>query len=268
MSRSRLLSALLVLLAGIVLAACSAAEKEQVAQTLERAAKATKGLGMQMKMTGTVGVEGISQTLRSRATIEPDGRRARITTQFGAMSMKQYLDGSFMLMSVDSFGGAGTMLPPGTRYMKFDIDKLGESMGIETSMSEMQSLDPRRAAEMLSDVAEVKSAGRGTLGGVPVTRYSATVNNEELARALSEDGGLKGLGKAFENGEMLVEVAIDGDDRIRGFRMKGDMGPTKVDMNAEITSYSRSLKVRIPSQGVYDVTDAVVGVMDGLQKQP
>lgn len=215
-----------------------------------------------------IGVEGISQSMRSRATIEPDGRRARITTRFGAMSMKQYIHGRFMLMSVDSFGGADTMMPAGTRYMKFDIDKVGRSMGIETSMSEMQSLDPRRAAEMLSDVAEVRSAGRGTLGGVPVTRYSATVNNEELAKALSGGGGLEGLGKAFEHGEMLVEVAIDGDDRIRGLRMTGDMGPAKVDMNAEITSYSRNLKVKIPSQGVHDVTDAVVGAMDGLPTQP
>ena len=268
MLRSRLLSALLVLLAGIVLGACSAAEEDRVAQTLERAAKATKGLGMQMTMTGTVGVEGISQSLRSRATIAPDGRHARIVTQVGAMSMRQYLDGSFMLMSVDSFGGAGTMVPPGTRYMKFDVDKVSESMGIDTSMTEMQSLDPRRAAEMLSDVADVRSVGRGTLGGVPVTRYSATVDIEEMAKALSEDGDLKGLGKLFADGEMLVEVAIDGGDRIRGFRMKGDMGPTKLDLQARITAYSRDLKVKIPSQGVYDVTKAVVGAVDGLPRRP
>ena len=256
------------MLAGIVLGACSAAEQEQVAQTLERAAKATKGLGMQMKMTGTVGVDGISQSLRSRATIEPDGRRARITTQVGAMSMSQYLDGSHMLMGVDAFGGAGTMMPPGTRYMKFDIDKVNKSMGIDATLSEMQSLDPRRAAEMLSDVADVKYAGRGTLGGVPVTRYSATVNLEEMARALSEDGDVKGFAELVGDAEMLMEIAIDGDDRIRGLRMKGDMGPTKVDMHAEVTSYSRAIKVKVPSRGVYDVTDAVVGAMDGLQRQP
>lgn len=267
-SRSRLLSALLVLLAGVVLTACSAADQEQVAQTLERAAKATKGLGMKMTMTGTMAVDGSSQSLSSRATIAPDGKRTRIDTRIGAMSMQQYFDGSSMLMSVDSFGGANTMMPPGTRYMKFDIDKVGSSMGIDTGLSTMQSIDPRRAAAMLSEVAEVKSAGRGTLGGVPVNRYSATVDLEKMMKALSDDGDVDGLAELFADGEMFVELAIGDDDRIRGFRMKGDMGPAKVDMKAQVTAYSPDLKVEVPSQGVVDVTEAIVGATDGLQKQP
>lgn len=103
---------------------------------------------------------------------------------------------------------------------------------------------------------------------MPVTRYSATVNLEEMAKALSEDGDIQGFAELVGDAEMLVEVAIDGDDRIRGLRMKGDMGPTKVDMNSQITSYSRDLRVAIPSQGVHDVTEAVVGAVDGPQKQP
>lgn len=39
-------------------------------------------------------------------------------------------------------------------------------------------------------------------------------------------------------------------------------------MNSQITSYSRGLKVEIPSQGVDDVTEALVGGVDGPQKQP
>ena len=268
-TRSTILSALLVVLTALALAACSTEDEDQVAQTLDRAAKATKGLGMVVTTTGTVSVDGISQQLRSRATIAPDGRHARISTQTGGLSLEQYLDGRFMLMSVDSFPGAGGGgLPPGTRYVKFDIDKINKSMGLDATLNELQSLDPRRAAAMLSDVAEVSSAGSGTVGGVRVTRYSANVDLEEMAKALSKGGDTTRLKQLFgKDAKMRMEIALDAEDRIRGYGMNGDLGSMKMDMDAVVGSYSRDLKVAIPSQGVYDVTSTVVGALDGL-KQP
>ena len=269
-SRRTMLAALLIALAPLVLAACSTDDQDQIAQTLERAAKATKGLGMVMTMSGTVSVEGISQPLRSRVVVAPDGRHAKMTTQAGSFSMQQYLDGRFMLMSLASFPGAGAggPMPPGTRYLKVDIDKVGKAMGINTTLSEMQSLDPRRAAEMLSDVAEVKSAGTATIGGVKVTRYRADVDVEELVKAMAKSGDTTRLKKMFGDGTMQMQVALDGNDRIRGFGMKGDfMAGMKVDFNAVVSSYSRDLKVEIPSRGVYDVTSTIVGAAGSL-KQP
>ncbi|HEV2787492.1 MAG TPA: hypothetical protein VGV67_13930 [Solirubrobacteraceae bacterium] len=269
MTRLSILSALLVALATLVLAACSGEEQDQVAQTLDRAAKATKGLGMVVTSTGTVSVQGISQSLRSRATIAPDGRHARISTQTAGLSLEQYLDGHFMLMSVDSFPGAAAGgLPPGTRYLKFDIDRVNKSVGIDATLREMQSLDPRRAAAMLADVAEVKSVGSGTVGGVEVTRYSADVDVEQMVKALSKGGDDERLAKLFaDDAKMKLEIALDGEDRIRGFGMKGDFVGMKMDMDAIVGSYSRDLEVKIPTKGVYDATAAIVGAMDGF-KQP
>lgn len=269
MTRSTILSALLVALTALVLAACSAEDQDRVAQTLERAAKATKGLGMVVTTTGTVSVDGISQQLRSRAAIAPDGRRARISAQTGGLSLEQYLDGRFMLMSVDSFPGAGGGgLPPGTRYVKLDLDKINKSMGLDATLNELRSLDPRRAAAMLSDVAEVRPAGSGTIGGVRVTRYSANVDLEEMAKALSEGGDTKRLKQLFgKDAKMRMEIALDAEDRIRGFGMNGDLGPMQMDMDAVVGSYSRDLKVAVPSQGVYDVTSTVVGALDGLEQR-
>jgi hypothetical protein len=263
--RSKILSALLAGLAALVLASCSAADQERVAQTLQRAAKATEGLGMVVTMNGTVSAQGISQPLRSRATIAPDGRRARMSTQVGGLSLEQYLDGHFMLMGLDSVPGAGMSLPRGTRYLKVDIDKVNASMGIDTTMSEMQSLDPRRAAAMLSEAAEVRSVGSDTIGGVKVTRYAADVDVEEMAKALSKGTDTSRLAKMFGDAKMQIDIAIDGDDRIRGFGMKGAMGPAKVEMDAVVQSYSRDLKVTIPSRGVYDMTAAITGAFDGLR---
>ena len=55
------------MLTALVLAACTTEEQDRVAQTLDRAAKATRGLGMVVTTTGTVTVDGFSQSLRSRA---------------------------------------------------------------------------------------------------------------------------------------------------------------------------------------------------------
>jgi hypothetical protein len=266
-SRSTVLSALLVAVAAFGVGSCSAAEQEQFAQRLERAAKTTKEFGMVITMTGTVSAGVVSQPLRSRMTIAPGGRRARMSTKAGDLSLEQYLDGRFMLTAVDSFPGARTGLPPGTRYIKVDMDRIGKSLGLDMTMSQMQSMDPSRIAALLADVAEVRSLGSGTIDGAKVSRYVADVDNEKLAKAVSSGDDAAAVSKLFGHGTMQMQLALDdADGRIRGFGMKGDMGPAKVDMDAVVQSYSRQLKVTIPSRGVYDITDTITGAFDASSR--
>lgn len=260
---SRILALLSVVLCSGLLAACSAGEQAQVERTLERAARATKGLGMQMTTTGTLSVAGQRQALRSRATIEPDGRRARIRSAIAGHELEQYVDGSAMLMSVDGFPIKGPW-PSGTRYLRFDLDRLGRAAGIDTTLRDLQSLDPAKTAALLGKAADdVSSAGRGTIGGVPVQRYRARVRLDKLVASLT-GGGQAGAAGMLEDSTMTVEVAIDGDDRIRGVALDGAIGPATITTRAQITAFDRDIRVAVPSAGVYDVTDAVARLAGAL----
>jgi hypothetical protein len=253
---------LAVLLCGALLTACSADERDQIQAKLERAAQATKDVGQRITMSGSISVDGQSQTLRSRAAIQAGARRAHVSTQIGAMTFDQFLDGTTMLMSVDSLSTSGPW-PAGTRYLKFDLDKLGAAAGLDTTLRDLQSLDPAKAASLLGDAAEDVTLRRGKVRGVAVERYSARVRIDKLARSLA--GGKAGaLGDALEDAVMTVEVAIDGDDRIRGFAMGGTIGPMTMRMRGEVTAFDRDLRVALPSTGIYDVTDAIAGLAGSL----
>jgi hypothetical protein len=255
---------LLVALCAGLLPACSSADKNQVADTLRRAAAASKGLGMRVSTTGTVSVGGAPQPVRSRATIEAGGRQAKITTEVAGTSTEQYLDGHYLLMGVDAFP-SGALAPPGTRYVRFDIDAVSRSVGIDATLRDLQQLDPSKTAELLAKVAEVKAVGKGTIRGVPVTRYSAKVNLAKLVKALGKGDDDTELPAMFRNSDMTIELAIDEDDLVRGYRTAGRIGPATMDLEGEVTSYARDLKVDVPSgPGIYDITDDVTGALDGL----
>jgi hypothetical protein len=260
-----LLSALLILICAGLLAACSAEDERKVEDALTKAAAASKGLGMRVSTTGTVAVGGEDQPIASRAMIEAGGRRAKITTEIGGAAIEQYLDGSYLLMSADTFPSGG-LAPPGTRFIRFDIDKVNRSVGLDATLRDLQQLDPSKTAALLAKVAEVKSAGKGSVRGVPVTRYRATVDLEKLVTALDTNGdGTQQLPDLLKDSELTIELSIDDDHLVRGYGMTGTIGPAQMNLRAEVTSYARDLKVDVPSgTGIYDITDDVTGALDDL----
>jgi len=261
------LSALAVCLSAGLLGACSAADQGRVADTLRKVAAASKGLGMRVSLTGTLSAGGAVQPIASRATIAPGGRRAKITTEIAGTVLRQYLDGHFLLMNADAFPSAA-VAPPGTRYLRFDIDAVNRSVGIDSTLRELQQIDPGRTAALLAKVADVKDVGTGTIRGVDVTRYSATVNLGKLVRELSNGESAKQLPAMFGDSDMRIELSIDKHGLVRGYRMAGTIGPARMDLEGEVTTYSRDLKVEVPSgPGVYDITDDVVGALAGAGGQ-
>lgn len=260
---NRVLMLVAVLLCGALLAACSADERDQIAQTLERAAKATEGLGQHITSTGSVSVDGQRMRLSSRAAIAADGRHARISSRMGALTFEQYLDGNAILMSVDSLPAGGPW-PADTRWLRFDLDTLGRGAGVDSTLRDLQTLDPAKAAAMLSKVAEDVTSRRGKVRGVAVTRYSARVPLDKLMRSLFPAAASGESLEPLEGAALTVEVAIDDDDRIRGFATGGVMGPMTMEMRGEVTAFERGLKIAIPSRGVHDISDAIAGLAGAL----
>ncbi len=259
MKRTVLLSAVLVL--GLVftsvVAGCSS--DSEAAQALQRSLEKTRTLGSRMSMNMTFTTAGETMRMRARATVEAGGRRMRMVSTIGDIEMEQYLDGSTMLMSADSFP-AGGGLPAGTRWLKFDLDELLKDSGVDTSMRDLQQMDPTKAAAMLKD-ADLKDVGSGRVRGVAVDRYRATVQMDDVLRALG--GSDAKVPKELEDSTMTMTLSLDDEDLLRAFDMKGDIGPAKTAMDAVITSYSRHIRIRMPSdEGVYDATEALSGLSE------
>lgn len=263
MKRTVLLPALLALslvFAGAVAVAGCSSDSE-AAQALQRSLEKTRDLGARMSMTGTFGAGGESVRMTSRMSVEPGARRMRMTSTIGGVEMEQYLDGSSMLMSVDAFPSSGAF-PPGTRYLKFDMDELLKASGLDTSMRELQQMDPSKVAALLKDT-ELETAGSGEVRGVAVKRYRATIGLDDIAKQL---GGDSDVADALKDGEMIVTLALDDEDLVRAFDMTGDIAGQKMSMKAEVTSYSRDIRVKVPTgPGIYDMSGALEGAPSGTK---
>lgn len=254
---SALLAFVLALACAGVVTGCSG-DSDDAAQRLERSMEKSRTLGTRMStnMTFKTGAETVR--MRARATTEAGGRRMRMVSTLGGVEMEQYVDGSQMLMSVDSLPTNGAF-PAGTRWLKFDMDELLKASGLDASMRELQQIDPTKAAALLND-ADIKDAGSGRVRGVAVERYRATVALKDVAKTL---GGKSKLPRAFTDGEVTVTLALDDEDLLRAFDMSGDIGPAKMTMDAEITSYSRDIRIAMPSgEGIYDMSGALGGLGD------
>ena len=258
MKRPLLLSALVacVLVLGSVVAGCSA--DSDAAQALERSHEKSRTLGSRMTMNMTMTDGGQTVRGRTQAVVERGGRRMRMTSTFGGVAMEQYLDGSSMLMSIDSLPlGGASPFPRGTRWLKVDLDELLKEAGLDTSMRELQQMDPTKLAAMLKD-GEIEEAGSGRVRGVTVHRYRATIKLEDLVKSLGAKSSE--ISKAIKDSTMTVTLALDDDDLMRAFQMTGDMNGSQMTMDAVVTSYSRDIGVDVPSgAGVYDATEMLRG---------
>ena len=121
-------------------------------------------------------------------------------------------------------------------------------------MRELQRMEPTKAA-LLED-ADLEDAGSGRVAGVAGGRYRATAGLRDVAEA---------FGRQRQGSCRLQErrrddaLALDGENLLRAFDMSGDIGPSKMTMHAQMTSYSAT-SVQMPSgRGIYDMSGALAG---------
>jgi hypothetical protein len=268
-SRPPLLPAILVLaLAG--LPGCGEAEKRSKtpdrssdSQVIARAVKASNGLGMHVTSTGTVTIGGEKLPVRMRMSIAPGGRM-KVHNVTNGVEIEQYVDSRYMVMSVDGLASTEG-LPPGTRYIRMDLERIRQSEGIDSGLRDVQTMDPARVLTVFSHLTDVKNAGPGSVGGVPVTRYRAKLSLGDIARAIDKDGKLPNLPRAVRDAVIAMELSIDGDDKLRGFAEQATIGPMRIDLTGVVTSFARDIVVDVPSgDGVYDITGAVVDAVGQL----
>jgi hypothetical protein len=254
--------------AGLIGGCGDAAGDQGAVRALVRAANVSSDYGSRFRVQGTINAEGQSIPLSGRAAVAPGGRRARFTSTFGSSEFEFITDGKFMLMSTDRLPGTGG-LPPGVHWLRFDIDKVGQSIGLDSGpLRRLQNLDPGAAARISAGAGDVRELGTAIEHGVKVKRYESSSTLEEMTKALADGKDVAGkLPADIRDAKINVRTSIDDQDRIRSFRIRMGFSAIKMALTTTVTSFSQDITVDLPpSSEVFDATGAVAGQLGGLSK--
>jgi hypothetical protein len=159
--------------------------------------------------------------------------------------MEMVLDGTVIYMRGPAFDPA---LPPGKKWLSFDLQTMGEQMGIDFSQLMQSQSDPVQGIEYLAGATDVEEVGTEKIRGVDTTHYEAIIDYEalgnekpELAETLDQIVELLGVSR------VPVEVWLDDDDLVRKMVMEMSM-PAMGDMMyaMEFYDYGTPVDIDVP----------------------
>jgi hypothetical protein len=196
--RARPLTALLAALAalGAVAVALAGSGCGSSGSSLDPVAQAaettTHAAGFHMEFTAHVTVPGLPSPLALRGTgfFNPGSHEGSLTmdvsgvplaTAGGSLSMQELFKSTTVYIGSSLFAGK---LPGGARWMKVDLARAGQALGINVQSLTSGGTNPAQFLEFLKGSAgNVTRVGQETVRGVPTTRYRATVDLGKVADA-------------------------------------------------------------------------------------
>ncbi|HEV2061918.1 MAG TPA: LppX_LprAFG lipoprotein [Solirubrobacteraceae bacterium] len=256
------ISALLIaaLLAAVPIAGCGADDVNPDA--LAQAAEATRQQGgVHMTVTGTVETQGQSiplsmdgdadlRKLRMRSTIEMGG---------GLPEIEQVLVGTVMYMRMEGLEEA-----LGAEWVKFDLARIGEQMGVDLGqMMQMSQASPAQQLDYLRTMADLEEVGTETIDGVQTTHYKGEVDLRrypDVVPAEDREKARRSIEKLIEmSGQPTTptEVWIDDESLVRRQRMtmtQREPQQMKMEMQIDYTDFGKRVEIEAP-KGAKDVTD-------------
>jgi hypothetical protein len=281
---ARAVVAVVLVLATItVLAGC--AGEDLSGEGIANAAQTTasKG-GARIALQQTIGTAG-GGSLSTRGTGVIDSRtqtgRLTLRTSGGPGLPPALARGTTQDVIIDRFTIylrsplLASVLPSGKRWLKIDVDKLGETIGIDVSMLAQSAQDPSQSMQLLEAVSgDVEKLGEEQVRGVDTTHYRATVDLRKypsVVPAGSRAAARATIDKTIELTGMRmvpVEVWIDGDDVVRRFEQKLTLGTAgdRVPFSQRIELYDFGTRVDVtppPAREVRDVADVAASGLAG-----
>jgi hypothetical protein len=153
-------------------------------------------------------------------------------------------------------GAAGmTGETDGRSWMKFDLAALGQEQQLnELGAASQAEQNPVTQSTFLTGAKDVEKAGTEKVDGVETTRYSGTVTLDDLRASLREkDAEAAGRGeKSIEQYEKMgvekltMDMWVDGEDRTKQFRMRGDAPKGPLDMTITFLDVDQPVTVEAP----------------------
>lgn len=182
-----------------------------------------------------------------------------------AMSMKmnvpsQGAEGAAEIRLVDKamyIGGNPEMAKEmdGKTWLKFDLSALGDKqLGAGAAGAGQAEQNPAAESGFLTGAKDVKKVGTETVDGVETTHYRGTVNLDELRASLKKESKdvREQREKSLQQYEklgvdtMTMDMWVDGQDRTKQFRMKGQADKGPLDMTITFVDYNKPVAVTAP----------------------
>ncbi|MFC8063482.1 DUF1396 domain-containing protein [Streptomyces sp. NPDC057293] len=251
-------AAALLLAAGAV--GCSGGTDESPEMTpaaaVAKAAKNTEEIdSIRYRMTGRTPEEGrvkAEAQMRIKPTLAMSMKMTALDQGAGASAEIRLVDKAMYIGG----GAEAAKEMDGKSWMKFDLSALGADGEELDQLGSASQADKNPATEstFLTGAKDVEKVGTETVDGVETTHYKGTVTVAELEKTLAgEDKATREKRqKSLEQYEKLgvdklnMDLWIDGDDRTKQFRMRGQADKGPLDMTFTFLGFNEPVKVAAP----------------------
>ena len=248
------------LLAVVPLAGCGADDVNPDAVAEAAAATREQG-GVHMTITGKAETQGQTIPLRMEGDADLKNLRMQMTATMGEgiPEMEQIMIGTVMYMRMEGMEEAF-----GAEWVKFDLAKVGEQMGIDfDQLMQLGSASPAQQLDYLRAMADLEKVGTETIDGVETTHYRGEVDMRRYPDLVPEED----REEARRTAEKLIELTgraksptdvwIDEDSLIRRQTMTmTQRKPVEMTMEMDIryTDFGKRVDIE-PPEDAKDVTD-------------
>ncbi|WP_122615734.1 LppX_LprAFG lipoprotein [Streptomyces sp. Tu 4128] len=267
--------AALLLAAGAV--GCSGGTDESPKMTpaaaVAKAAKNTEEIdSIRYRMTGRTPEEGrvkAEAQMRIKPTLAMSMKMTALDQGAGASAEIRLVDKAMYIGG----GAEAAKEMDGKSWMKFDLSALGAGEELDQLGSASQAdKNPATESTFLTGAKDVEKVGTETVDGVETTHYKGTVTVAELEKTLAgEDKATREKRqKSLEQyeklgvGKLNMDLWIDGDDRTKQFRMRGQADKGPLDMTFTFLGFNEPVKVAAPpAKDTMDLAEMMKGSQQG-----
>ncbi|MFB6551636.1 DUF1396 domain-containing protein [Streptomyces sp. NPDC056405] len=143
----------------------------------------------------------------------------------------------------------------GKSWIKFDLAALGADKELNQLGGASQAdKNPATESTFLTGAKDVEKVGTETVDGVQTTHYKGTVTLADLEKSIGDEDKdtREKRQKSIEQYEKMgvdkltMDMWIDGDDRTKQFRMRGDADKGPLDMTITFLGFNEPVKVTAP----------------------
>ncbi len=237
----------------------------------------TARVWMDMQMEGRTGLitstaDGVMDMASGRGEVTMEMDMPDLPAGTPALgTIETVFEGTTIYMKMPALAA---QLPPGKPWMSFDLQEVGEEMGLDFgALMQSGNSDPTQSLQYLRGAAgEVETLGEEQVRGVQTTRYRASVSFDKMIEQAPEDlrprlePTVDAVAEWIGADEIPVEVWIDEQGRM--LRQKQNFeyvaGPargTSVAMTLEMYDFGVDVEVEVPpSSQVTDLRELMEGM--------